>query len=63
VAELLEKSTLVQRGEMAQREIYYDLVSVDDHLTEPPDLFVGRVPSQYADRAPRVERDDKGVDF
>jgi predicted TIM-barrel fold metal-dependent hydrolase len=38
------------------------LVSVDDHLVEPPDLFEGRLPQQYADRAPRVIRNAKGDD-
>lgn len=30
------------------------IVSVDDHLIEPPDLFEGRMPAGLADRAPRV---------
>ncbi len=35
------------------------LVSVDDHVVEPPDLFEGRLPARYADLAPRfVTRDD-----
>lgn len=35
------------------------LVSVDDHLIEPPDTFAEGMPAQYADRAPRmVERAD-----
>jgi predicted TIM-barrel fold metal-dependent hydrolase len=35
------------------------LVSVDDHLVEPRDMFVGRLASRFAERAPRViERDD-----
>jgi predicted TIM-barrel fold metal-dependent hydrolase len=35
------------------------LVSVDDHVVEPPHLFEGRLPAKYADRAPRfVTRDD-----
>ncbi|MFO7281877.1 MAG: amidohydrolase family protein [Thermoanaerobacterales bacterium] len=38
------------------------LVSVDDHLVEPPDLFEGRLPSRYADQAPRVERTEDGSD-
>lgn len=37
-------------------------VSVDDHLVEPPDLFEGRLPTKYADAAPRVERTDDGND-
>jgi len=30
------------------------LISVDDHVVEPPDVFEGRLPAKYADRAPRV---------
>ncbi len=30
------------------------LVSVDDHVVEPPDVFVDRVPAKYADLAPRL---------
>ena len=33
------------------------IISVDDHVVEPPDLWTDRLPSRYADRAPRVERD------
>ena len=38
------------------------LVSVDDHLVEPPDMFDGRIPAKYADQAPRVERLADGSD-
>src|SRR5262249_9536310 len=35
------------------------LVSVDDHIIEPPDLFDGRLPAAFQDKAPRmVTRDD-----
>jgi len=35
------------------------IISVDDHVVEPPDMFDGRLPARYADRAPRViERAD-----
>ena len=30
------------------------LVSVDDHVVEPPHLFEGRLPAKYRDRAPHV---------
>jgi predicted TIM-barrel fold metal-dependent hydrolase len=30
------------------------LISVDDHLVEPPHLFRGRLPKKFADREPRV---------
>jgi predicted TIM-barrel fold metal-dependent hydrolase len=38
------------------------LISVDDHVVEPPDMFEGRVPSRYADVAPRLVRKDDGTD-
>ncbi len=38
------------------------LVSVDDHLVEPPDVFAGRLPARYADQAPKVVRQDDGAD-
>ena len=38
------------------------LISVDDHLVEPPDVFNGHIPARYADRAPRVVRNDDGSD-
>ena len=37
------------------------LISVDDHLVEPPDMFEGRVPAKYADAAPRVMTEDGGA--
>src|SRR5947209_17313798 len=38
------------------------LVSVDDHVIEPPNLFEGRLPARYADQAPKVVRNDDGAD-
>ena len=35
------------------------LISVDDHVVEPPDLFEGRLPKKYQDKAPRfITRED-----
>ena len=34
----------------------YKLISADSHVLEPPDLWASRVPEQYRDRAPRMER-------
>jgi hypothetical protein len=36
------------------------LVSVDDHVIEPPNMFDGFLPSRYADRAPKLVSDDVG---
>ena len=38
------------------------LVSVDDHVVEPAHLFEGRVPSRYADLAPRFVHKSDGTD-
>ena len=34
------------------------IISVDDHVVEPPDLWTERIPAKFKDRAPRVERDE-----
>ena len=36
------------------------IVSADDHLIEPPDLFDGRMPAALADRAPAIVTDHRG---
>ena len=38
----------------------YAIISVDDHLIEPPDLFEGRMPAALADRAPKIVEFDNG---
>jgi predicted TIM-barrel fold metal-dependent hydrolase len=38
------------------------LISVDDHILEPPNLWVDRVASKDRDRAPNMQVDDKGMD-
>ena len=38
------------------------MISIDDHVVEPPDMFVGHVPAKWADLAPHVVVDDNGVD-
>jgi len=38
------------------------LVSVDDHVVEPPDLFENHLPAKYKDIAPRIEHMPDGTD-
>jgi predicted TIM-barrel fold metal-dependent hydrolase len=38
------------------------IISVDDHLIEPPDLFVGRLPTSLQDDAPHVIEDADGTE-
>jgi predicted TIM-barrel fold metal-dependent hydrolase len=42
------------------RQVKYTVISVDDHLVEPPDMFEGRLAARFAGRAPVVVEDDKG---
>jgi predicted TIM-barrel fold metal-dependent hydrolase len=39
------------------------LVSVDDHIIEPPDMFANHLPAKYADEAPRLVHMDNGADM
>jgi predicted TIM-barrel fold metal-dependent hydrolase len=38
------------------------LVSIDDHVIEPPDLFENHMPTKYRDQGPKFERLPNGVD-
>ncbi|ONH24644.1 amidohydrolase family protein [Pseudofrankia asymbiotica] len=38
------------------------LISVDDHLVEPPNMFEGRLPARFADLAPKVLHREDGSD-
>ena len=37
------------------------LVSVDDHVVEPPNVFEGRLPKKYVDKAPKLVRRADGT--
>ncbi|MCX7619434.1 MAG: amidohydrolase [Acidimicrobiales bacterium] len=45
------------------RERTFTIISVDDHLVEPPDVFEGRIPASRADSAPRLVTDSDGREF
>src|SRR4051812_34922907 len=38
----------------------YRLISGDSHVNEPGDLWTTRVPSEFRDRAPRIDHFDQG---
>src|SRR3954452_5323080 len=42
------------------REVRYTVISVDDHLVEPADMFEGRLPSHLQDRAPKIVNNEWG---
>jgi predicted TIM-barrel fold metal-dependent hydrolase len=42
------------------RQVRYTVISVDDHVVEPPHMFEGRVPAALADRAPRIIETSRG---
>jgi hypothetical protein len=38
------------------------LVSIDDHVIEPPDMYNNHVPAKWLDQVPKVVRNEAGVD-
>jgi predicted TIM-barrel fold metal-dependent hydrolase len=40
----------------------YRVISADNHILEPPNLFIDRVPARYRDQAPRIVRGKDGGD-
>ncbi len=53
-------NTEVLLPDPAPRPVRYPLISVDDHLVEPPDMFDGRLPTRLQPRAPRLVVDERG---
>ena len=41
----------------------YRIISSDNHVVEPPDLWTTRIEPKFRDRGPRVERDEGGHEF
>src|SRR5690606_13220200 len=39
------------------------IVSVDDHIVEPPNVFDQHLPRKYKDQAPKCVKNDKGEDI
>src|ERR1700730_16679700 len=46
--------------EPSRQQRHVTLISVDDHLVEPRHMFEGRLPSRFADLAPRVMTAEDG---
>ena len=47
-----EQVTLLPDPPRARRRL--PIISTDDHLVEPPEMFDGRLPAKFAEQAPRV---------
>jgi predicted TIM-barrel fold metal-dependent hydrolase len=45
-----------------RRERHALVISVDDHIVEPPGMFARHVPAEFAERAPRVVMKDDGTE-
>ena len=46
--------------EPVPREVKYTIISVDDHVVEPPQMFEGRLPTHLQERAPKVVETPEG---
>lgn len=42
------------------REVRHTVISVDDHVVEPPHAFEGRLPAHLQERAPKIVENDRG---
>ncbi len=56
----LELSPELFLPEVTPREVKYTVISVDDHVCEPPHTFEGRLPAALQERAPRIVETDEG---
>jgi predicted TIM-barrel fold metal-dependent hydrolase len=54
------KGTATLLPDPEPRAIGVPIISVDDHLIEPPDLFEGRMPAALQGDAPRIVEDESG---
>jgi predicted TIM-barrel fold metal-dependent hydrolase len=58
MAQLLDPDLFLPEPEPAA--VRCTVISVDDHLVEPPAMFEGRLPAKLQDRAPKVVVNDAG---
>ncbi|MSY92336.1 MAG: amidohydrolase, partial [Actinobacteria bacterium] len=58
MTDLVDNPMLLPDPEPA--EVRYTIISVDDHLVEPPEMFEGRLSSKFQSRAPRVVTNENG---
>jgi hypothetical protein len=58
MTDLVDNPMLLPDPEPA--EVRYTIISVDDHLVEPPDMFEGRLSSKFQSRAPKVVTNENG---
>ena len=58
MTQLLDPDLFLPEPEPAT--VKYTVISVDDHLVEPPHMFEGRLPAGLQERAPKVVVNDLG---
>jgi len=58
-----DKSKVTFLPEPEPRPRHYTVISVDDHLVEPPETFEGRMPARFAESAPRIIEHTDGAQY
>jgi predicted TIM-barrel fold metal-dependent hydrolase len=53
----------VMRPDPVPESVRWPLVSADDHLLEPRDVFEGRMPAKFVAVAPRIVEDEDGMEW
>ena len=60
---LVERGVITLLPEPEPRTLWCPIISVDDHLMEPFDIFTSRLPDALAERAPVIVEDERGLPF
>jgi predicted TIM-barrel fold metal-dependent hydrolase len=58
-----ERGTITFLPEPEPREVWCPIISADDHVLEPRDLFERRLPARMLDAAPHLVEDEDGIPF
>jgi len=59
----IERGTITYLAEPEPRELWCPIISVDDHVLEPENLFTSRVDPAFGDAVPHIEYDAEDVPY
>ena len=60
---LEERGPVTRLPDPVPGELWCPIISGDDHVLEPPNMFEGRVPRRFADSVPNLVEDEDGIPF
>jgi predicted TIM-barrel fold metal-dependent hydrolase len=60
---LEERGPVTRLPDPVPGELWCPIISGDDHVLEPPNMFEGRVPRRFAGSVPNLVQDEDGIPF